>query len=111
MSLTARPCHNCGDSIFADDPHHCIAENQPITKASKFPVADHWAILMMPTQDPKGVYGGSCEYFAFFSEASWKGKITELKQAGIPYEFVAFKASGKAVIKPNYSVNINLPPH
>ena len=100
MSLTARPCGMCGDSIFADDPHSCVENGKSVTNVSHFPSEPHWAILDVG-EFPETA---SLSYRAYQTQQAWIDEITQLTQREA--KFVAFQASSPAKVTPKFTVEI-----
>ncbi len=92
----------------------CIRQDEPVINRAQFPTAPHWAIIIFDNVSANDNWGGSAtrhlgDYHVYFTESVWKKKITELslpKKYGDNKEFVAFRSSGPANIKPIFSVEV-----
>lgn len=94
----------------------CVQEDVVILNPAQFPTSSHWAIIVFDDVAYDDGYGGTGrhnygEYRAYFSEDAWKEKITNLSLPtpgyGMQKKFVAFRTSGKANIKPSFSVDVD----
>jgi len=108
--MRCRLCNGLHDSKTS-----CVKEGETVVHPAQFPAAPHWAIIIFDDLAHDDGYGGTSrhdygKYQAFFSEDAWKAKITELslpaQYYGSQKKFVAFKASGRASIKPSFNVSV-----
>jgi len=103
MSLTARDCSHCGDSVFADDPHTCVEDSKPVTAVQHFPKQNHWAILIFNGN-------GLDTYLSYQTKEAWNNALTKLakKETGpnTKRKFVAFRASAPAEVTLELKVDV-----